>query len=1605
MNKITKKRSRIISILITLSLVIGLFGAMVPKTESQAAPEVQTRTVMMYCVGSGLESGSGLATKNLLQAMRAEYDENLNYIVMTGGAKEWKTEPEYLDGAVKIDTEYDQIWSVKGKKDGEEHGMMTLLEATGIAGYEKANMSKPETLTAFMDYCYDNYPADQYDIIFWDHGAGVTGFGMDDNYNTGWLSLEDMVDSLEASDLIKDGKTFEIINFDACLMSSVEVISSLADYTEYFVGSAEMEPGDGQEYTSWLNAVKNNPSMNGFELGKTIVDGFVKYYDAKKSEATLSVISSKNFKERLIKNITDIDKILIKESKNVGKRNNRYNFYDELYSMEFSYKYCSGSYCMYDLGNFVGALSAPQSEMNNLTQSQIDRCENSYTDAALRILQALNDDDGSSDDVIYTGKTQVMKKTIPQAYIRDLDGNIMSFDNTGKMIIKPTGMNMLLGDENIDKVFKYMTQLSNAIPKIKDRDVQRFLAFRAISTMYYSLIVKMGKTVSTLSDKGVSHISFNRVKNYLKSNSNDWNEYCQPFIDCITESGEFTDAEDMEDYLSAIVAQQSSEVVSKEKVEVKQIKNYDAKTGYYKVTVGNTSSQAFMSVDSSNYIKCRNYNSAEVKEIFSDYYGEEIDINELYPDGITFRSAANEGDLDIAFAMEDIDDTSAELYQRIYSSTYSTWKVPDADGKCFVLYDKYGNSHIADIHYLDKSYKKAYVPIALYRPKTSEKDIFYRWVNLIISYSDNRWKVDGLVPHEDEIIERSYISIDGEFFADLMYTTAACMKEPKYNFSVNMPVSSFTDCDITEENWGISFGYESYDDIDDVASHKPAYHVADVYGYDIDVTENFAQADINAADGDAVYEIDQAEVEVAPVVYNGYMAKPEVTVTYAGKELEPSVDYKVIYDGSTQPGKAYLYILGIGDYIGTRSVAYNIEKENKTTDFKIKIVHTNDIHARIEESNRDGIIGAEKLKTIIDDFTKDSDMSLVLDSGDLYHGLPIATVSEGESIANIVAALGYDAMTVGNHDWNYGQDRLKELIAISNLKMLTGNVVDEDGEKFFDDEFLIKTVTKDGRTIKVGIFGVVDPAIYRMTAPSLLQGLKYTDPVRYANNAAKTLKDLGCDIVIGLTHTYKPADFAENVNGVDMWLAGHEHIVLSKEVTSGTDTTRVYEEGYYMYDVGCYEIDVQASDSGIDCSYSANRLTYEDVINVEKDAGITALLADINADQEAVMSTKAGYSPAALDGVWEHLRCGETNLGRAVTSAYILQTGADIALENAGGIRASVAAGDLTYKSIIAVSPYGNIIVTKKMQGRDIRALFEDNIELELQCIAADESGEYDAWPHNSGSYLQIGGARVLYNPTLEKGKRILSVTIGGKALDEDAYYTVATNNYLADSTGLPLLGNAEKLNEYIACDQALIEYFSKDAEEITNDINTERMVRTNATAVATPTPEPTVVPTAEPTVEPTAEPTSEPTAEPAAVPTAVPIAVPTDSPTPTPQATDNKGTVIIQPATEKSDNSVIMFVNPVKTIKASGLSKSSQKFKLITVKQAQGKVTYKLIKNSIRKNIRKLVSISNKGVITINRWKKVKKGTYKIKVRVTAAGNEKYNAKTVTVAVKVKIR
>ena len=512
-----------------------------------------------------------------------------------------------------------------------------------------------------------------------------------------------------------------------------------------------------------------------------------------------------------------------------------------------------------------------------------------------------------------------------------------------------------------------------------------------------------------------------------------------------------------------------------------------------------------------------------------------------------------------------------------------------------------------------------------------------------------------------------------------------------------------------------------------------------------------------------------------------------------------------------------------------------VSAETSDTSFQIKIVHTNDIHARVEENPNNKVIGMAKLKTVIDTYTAGADIGLTVDSGDLFHGLPIATLSDGEAIARLVKECGYDVMTPGNHDWSYGKDRLKELAALAGLDLLAGNVVQSDSTPFFDKEYYTEEVTKDGKTLKVGIFGVIDPEIYSSTAPANVAGLTFTDTVAYANKAAAELKASGCDIVIALSHTYEPAAVAASVNDVDIWLCGHEHMGLDTTVaTPNGDTAYVIEDGYYLNSVGLLALNCTVNDDGdvTAIRFQKSSVDFDGAASYTDDAAVAALLTQIRSEQEATLAQTVGTSPAKLDGVWEHLRIGETNLGKAVAGAYLLETGADIAFENAGGIRASVPEGAVTYGDIINVSPYGNYIVTKKITGAQLKEVLETSLDIQLKSMAANESGEYDAWPQNSGSYLQFAGMTVTYNPILEKGKRVLAIQVGKEKLDENKLYTVATNNYVAVSSDYPALANAAESGEFSACDAALIQYFRQNSQIILENISETGLIATDKTII-----------------------------------------------------------------------------------------------------------------------------------------------------------------------------
>jgi len=211
-----------------------------------------SKTIMMYIVGSDLESGSGFATEDLEEVLASDFDDdNINLIIYTGGSSDWDN-PDISD-------DHNSIFKI-------ENGELMLLEHQ-----DQKNMGDDDTLGDFINYCYDNYPADMYGLILWNHGGGAfNGYGYDELTND-CLSLMELGNALNATPF-KDNNKLEFIGFDACLMASIEVADALSPYAKYLIASQEPEPGMGWDY-SFLADIE--ASHTGTDIGKLIVDYYI----------------------------------------------------------------------------------------------------------------------------------------------------------------------------------------------------------------------------------------------------------------------------------------------------------------------------------------------------------------------------------------------------------------------------------------------------------------------------------------------------------------------------------------------------------------------------------------------------------------------------------------------------------------------------------------------------------------------------------------------------------------------------------------------------------------------------------------------------------------------------------------------------------------------------------------------------------------------------------------------------------------------------------------------------------------------------------------------------------------------------------------------------------------------------------------------------------------------------------------------------------------------------------------------------------------------------------------------------------------------------------
>lgn len=496
-------------------------------------------------------------------------------------------------------------------------------------------------------------------------------------------------------------------------------------------------------------------------------------------------------------------------------------------------------------------------------------------------------------------------------------------------------------------------------------------------------------------------------------------------------------------------------------------------------------------------------------------------------------------------------------------------------------------------------------------------------------------------------------------------------------------------------------------------------------------------------------------------------------------------------------------------------------EQTKEQDTKIQIVHTNDIHGYYTKT-KNGTLGFAALKSIIDQEGAD----LVLDMGDTFHGQAFATIDQGSSIAQLMKDVGYDAVTPGNHDWSYGAERLKELEKIGGFPILAANVTTLNGTDFFEQNYLVKEVTaEDGTKLKVGVVGVIDDEFYRSTASDNIEGLNFEEEAQEATKIAKYLSDVEkCDIILAMTHQSNCKEFVAKIKGIDAVLAGHEHIVMDESYPdSEGKLVPVVEAGYYMNNIGVMELTLDADSKEI-VSVDERFYTMENGNDIAENEQIKENISEIEKQQQVILSETIGHTDKAYPYTWEDIRIAQQDIGKLVTDSYIEFTGADVAFENAGGIRAGLESGEITYQDVISISPYGNVVVTKKLTGKEILDILNQSMAIGKACddvytiqkeaVQKGEDPYQYSWPENSGSYLQYSGIEIETN---EKGQ-IISAKINGADVIDNQMYVVAMNNYLGESDLYTVLPEAGFEQEFGTCEQALVKYIQNHKAEETEE-------------------------------------------------------------------------------------------------------------------------------------------------------------------------------------------
>ena len=470
----------------------------------------------------------------------------------------------------------------------------------------------------------------------------------------------------------------------------------------------------------------------------------------------------------------------------------------------------------------------------------------------------------------------------------------------------------------------------------------------------------------------------------------------------------------------------------------------------------------------------------------------------------------------------------------------------------------------------------------------------------------------------------------------------------------------------------------------------------------------------------------------------------------------------------------------------------------------IPIIFTSDVHSHVDD-----YIGYPRLSTIVQDIKRSNinKSPILVDVGDTFSGSTEVTKTEGNYILDILNTLPYSLMCLGNHDFDYGVKGLKKLADRLNFPTVTTNILYEDSlTPLFNPYWVISYKTNLFRVKKVGFISFLTPATKRKNLKSKTDSVIFSTSMEQLQKTVDNLRKTA-DIVVLLSHT-DSLEFSspkiidhediegslenilKKVSGIDLVIAGHTHTTPQPDLK--INGVPVFHVGEYMQYIGILKITESMFSSGF--KVSSQYIDQSSALSYQKDPKVVEKINKLQKEFQDKYYKIIAHSNVDLSYNKKQQGLKQVKLTTYVNDALREQTGADIVLNNAGGIRSGVKKGDMTLNDIISILPYGNTAELVVLSGKELKQILEISNSL---------------YPESAPSYLQYSSNMVVnVDNKNDPYNRIKSITINGKKVKDSDSFTVLLSNYLLEGKdGYDVLKNKESIKNLGVMDELLSKY------------------------------------------------------------------------------------------------------------------------------------------------------------------------------------------------------